>query len=57
MKKVWKQPILDLLDVNRTMGGAGDAQDDSYCTNANFDGKINKACANPDPGPGPGLGS
>ncbi|MFN7250071.1 MAG: paeninodin family lasso peptide [Anaerobacillus sp.] len=52
MKKTWKQPELKALNVGMTMGGAGEAQADSYCTSQHPtidpDGKINKACANPD---------
>lgn len=52
MKKVWNQPILQVLNVGMTMGGDGNAQADSYCVSAHPnidpDGRINKACANPD---------
>ncbi|WP_396334506.1 paeninodin family lasso peptide [Alkalihalobacillus sp. MEB130] len=48
MKKSWRQPILEVLDVSLTMGGPGNAAPDSYCTNnqnhETHDGQSNKSC-------------
>ena len=33
MRKMWKKPELEILDVSMTMGGPGNATVDSYCTN------------------------
>jgi hypothetical protein len=47
MKKQWVTPVLEVLDVSLTMGGPGNATNDSYCTNnQNFethDGRSNKS--------------
>ena len=47
MKKEWKQPVLEVLDVSQTMGGPGNAIVDSYCTNnqdfETHDGQSNKS--------------
>ncbi len=52
MRKSWKQPVLEVLNIGMTMGGDGEAVSDSYCTsshpNIDPDGKINKACVHPD---------
>lgn len=43
----WKKPELEVLDINMTFGGPGNATNDTYCTNnQNFethDGKSNKS--------------
>lgn len=46
--KQWKKPQLEVLDVNMTMGGPGNAVPDSYCTNnqnhETHDGQSNASC-------------
>jgi hypothetical protein len=50
LKKTWKQPVLEVLDVSMTMGGPGNAIPDSYCTNnqnhETHDGMSNNSCKN-----------
>ncbi|SES10033.1 paeninodin family lasso peptide [Salipaludibacillus aurantiacus] len=47
MKKTWKEPSLEVLDLSMTKGGPGNAIDDSYCTNnqdfETHDGRSNKS--------------
>lgn len=48
VKKQWKQPVLQILDIGMTMGGPGNAIADSYCTNnqdhETHDGRSNNSC-------------
>ncbi|MFT4412558.1 paeninodin family lasso peptide [Fredinandcohnia humi] len=52
MRRQWRKPLLEVLDIGLTMGGDGNAVSDSYCTsthpNIDPNGKINKACVHPD---------
>lgn len=48
MRKSWNNPSLEVLDISVTLGGPGNAIDDSYCTNnqdfETQDGKSNASC-------------
>lgn len=64
MKKMWKKPELEVLDIRMTMNGPGNAIADCYDVGEangrgqNHDGMSNNACKQGSPsGPGPDLGS
>lgn len=48
MKKAWNNPSLEVLDIRVTLGGPGNAIDDSLCTNnqdfETQDGRSNASC-------------
>ncbi|MFB4168917.1 paeninodin family lasso peptide [Virgibacillus sp. JSM 102003] len=50
MKKVWKQPMLEVLDVSMTMNGPGNANADCFDVSDGLDetheGRSNASCLN-----------
>jgi|GEM_PF-3392894 len=54
MRKNWREPILEILDIKMTMNGPGNANPDCFDVSEGrtetHEGQSNASCKNPTPG-------